>query len=282
MGWGLDRVLVRREFKMSLALADRIVGAIVGAAVADAAAQPLHWIYDPQKLNDILSEVEPYPEFRPQSANPFYRRDTGQQTCYGDQAYVLLESLCECEGLNIDDLKERIYKVFGPGSEYDTPVNDPYRSKGAPRPQLPIEGPWRHASLKSFLKNMDMGKTETGCDIDNQIDGIAKLAPIVAMYAGTQEMLERVEEATRVTQNNDMCVAETLAAARFLEHYILNGSDPNALDSVLQQLKDPNRNNPQDMDIAVVDHILQYFHKHMRFAWCIPGSAAWGPDSGRV
>ncbi|KAG9351075.1 hypothetical protein JZ751_024965 [Albula glossodonta] len=173
---------------MSLALADRIVGAIVGAAVADAAAQPLHWIYDPQKLSDILSEVEPYPEFRPQSANPFYRRDTGQQTCYGDQAYVLLESLCECEG----------------------------------------------------------------CDIDNQIDGIAKLAPIVAMYAGTQEMLERVEEATRVTQNNDMCVAETLAAARFLEHYILNGSDPNALDSVLQQLNDPNRNNPQDMDIAVV------------------------------
>lgn len=31
-----------------------------------------------------------------------------------------------------------------------------------PRPQLPIEGPWRHASLKSFLKNMDAGKEETG------------------------------------------------------------------------------------------------------------------------
>lgn len=31
-----------------------------------------------------------------------------------------------------------------------------------PKPQLPIEGPWRHASLKSFLKNVDAGKEETG------------------------------------------------------------------------------------------------------------------------
>ncbi|KAG9343612.1 hypothetical protein JZ751_013782 [Albula glossodonta] len=117
---------------MALSVAERAVGAIVGAAVADAAA------------------------------NPFYRRDTGQQSCYGDQAYVLLESLAECGGLNVEDLKKRTLKAFGPGSEYDTPVNDPYREKGGPRPQLPIEGPWRHASLKSFLKNVDAGKEETG------------------------------------------------------------------------------------------------------------------------
>ncbi|KAG7487517.1 hypothetical protein MATL_G00024390 [Megalops atlanticus] len=249
--YGCTYTRVWRGCKMALTLADRIVGAIIGAAVADAAAQPLHWIYDLQKLRAILSEEEPCPEFRPQSANPFYRRETGQQTCYGDQAYVLLESLCECGGLNLDDLKQRTYKFFGPGSEYDTPVNDPYRPKGGPRAQLPIEGPWRHASLKSFLKNVDTGKAETGCDVDNQIDGITKLAPIVALYAGKPEMLERVEDAIRVTQNNDMCVTETLAAARFLEHYILNGPDPNALDSVLEQLNDPNRKNPQDLDRAV-------------------------------
>lgn len=46
------------------------------------------------------------------------------------------------------------------------------------------------------------------------MDGITKLAPIVAFYAGKPEMLEKVEDAVRVTQNNDACVAETLAAAR--------------------------------------------------------------------
>ncbi|KTG06398.1 hypothetical protein cypCar_00036620, partial [Cyprinus carpio] len=172
---------------MALALADRAIGAIIGSAVADAAAQPLHWVYDLQKLSMLLSQ-SPEPEFRPESANPFYRRNTGQQSCYGDQAFVLLESLSECGG----------------------------------------------------------------CETDNQIDGVAKLAPIVACYAGKPEMLERVEEATRVTQNNDICVAVTLAAARFLEHFILNGPDPKALDAVLEQLSDPNRKSPQELDKAII------------------------------
>uniref|UniRef100_A0A3Q2WHL4 Selenoprotein J n=1 Tax=Haplochromis burtoni TaxID=8153 RepID=A0A3Q2WHL4_HAPBU len=196
------------------------------------AAQPLHWVYDLQKLKGILA-LNPNPEFHPESANPFYRRETGKQSCYGDQAYVLLESLSECGGLNIDDLKQRTLKVFGPGSEYDTPVNDPYRERG----ELP---------------------EECGCcENDCQIDGIAKLAPIVAFYAGQPDMLEKVEQAIRVTQNNDECVAETLAAARFLEHFILNGPDPKALDAVLNQLNDPNRKQPQDLDKAVIGHIHQ-------------------------
>lgn len=38
---------------------------------------------------------------------------------------------------------------------------------------------------------------------------------------------------------------------RFLEHYILNGPDPNALDAVLAQLNDPKRQSPQELDRAV-------------------------------
>ncbi|KAG5286307.1 hypothetical protein AALO_G00013390 [Alosa alosa] len=242
--------------KMALTLTDRVIGAIIGSAVADAAAQPLHWVYDQQKLSSLLSQDSP-PEFRPESANPFYRRATGNQSCYGDQAYVLLESLSECKGLNTDDLKQRTYKFFGPGSEYDTPVNDPYREKGGPRPQLPIEGPWRHASIKGFIKNVDAGKENTGCEEDNQIDGIAKLAPIVALYAGKPDMLEKVEDAVRVTQNNDLCVAETLAAARFLEHFILKAADPAAFDCVIAQLNDPKRKNSQELDKAVAGHLYQ-------------------------
>uniref|UniRef100_A0A3Q4HKV3 Selenoprotein J n=1 Tax=Neolamprologus brichardi TaxID=32507 RepID=A0A3Q4HKV3_NEOBR len=237
--------------QMGSALANRAIGAIMGSAVADAAAQPLHWVYDLQKLKGILA-LNPNPEFHPESANPFYRRETGKQSCYGDQAYVLLESLSECGGLNIDDLKQRTLKVFGPGSEYDTPVNDPYRERGGPRPQLPIDGPWRHASLKSFLKNVDAGKEETGCENDCQIDGIAKLAPIVAFYAGQPDMLEKVE------QKNIKWKCSTLTSfPRFLEHFILNGPDPKALDAVLNQLNDPNRKQPQDLDKAVIGHIHQ-------------------------
>ncbi|TKS87919.1 Crystallin J1B [Collichthys lucidus] len=237
---------------MALSLRDRAIGAIIGAAVADAAAQPMHWIYSPDKLKEILSDLEPCPEFRPQSANPFYRRMTGEQTCYGDQAYVLLESLSQCGDVNVEDLTKRFYKFFGPGTVYDLPLNDPYRKKGDPKAILPIDGPWRNGSLKAFFRNVDAGKEETGSDVDCQMDGVTKLAPVVAMYAGRPEMLDKVEKAMRVTQNNDMCVAVTLAAARFLEHFILNGPDANALDAVLAQLNDPKRQNPQDLDLAVI------------------------------
>ena len=46
------------------------------------------------------------------------------------------------------------------------------------------------------------------------MDGVTKLAPVVAMYAGKPEMLEKVEAAVRVTQDYDLCVAVTMAAAR--------------------------------------------------------------------
>uniref|UniRef100_A0A3Q3B2B7 Selenoprotein J n=1 Tax=Kryptolebias marmoratus TaxID=37003 RepID=A0A3Q3B2B7_KRYMA len=242
---------------MALSVADRAVGAVIGAAVADAAAQPMHWIYSADRLKDVLADLEPCPEFRPESANPFYQRTTGEQTCYGDQAYVLLDSLSRCEGLDVNDLTRRFYKFFGPGTAYDLPLNDPYRKKGGPKAVLPIDGPWRNASLKAFIRNVDAGREETGCDVDRQIDGVAKLAPVVAMFAGRPEMLEKVEAATRVTQSDDLCVAVTLTAARFLERFILNGPDPNALDAVLAQLNDPDRRNPQELDQVVVEHVQQ-------------------------
>ncbi|CAG5895746.1 unnamed protein product [Menidia menidia] len=242
---------------MALSVADRAIGAIIGAAVADAAAQPMHWIYNPDRLKEVLSDLEPCPEFRPQSANPFYRRTTGEQTCYGDQAYILLESLSQCGDVDVEDLTKRIYKFFGPGTVYDLPLNDPYRKKGGPKVTLPIDGPWRNGSLKAFFRNVDSGKEETGCEVDCQMDGITKLAPVVAMFAGKPEMLEKVEKAMRVTQNNDMCVAVTLAAARFLEHFILNGPDPNALDKVLAQMNDPKRQNPQDLDRSIIAQLTQ-------------------------
>lgn len=41
-------------------------------------------------------------------------------------------------------------------------------------------------------------------------------------------------------------------SARFLEHFILNGPDPKALDAVLAQMTDPERLNPQELDQAVI------------------------------
>lgn len=72
-------------------------------------AQPLHWVYDLQKLRGFLDE-NPNPEFRPKPENPFYRRETGKQSCYGDQAFVLLESLSECGGRRFASPKQMSFQ----------------------------------------------------------------------------------------------------------------------------------------------------------------------------
>lgn len=87
----------RGEIPLSNRALPRLI-VFISLFVVCTVAQPLHWNYRPERLKELLDELEPSPEFRPESANPFYVRKTGEQSCYGDQAYVLLESLVECGG----------------------------------------------------------------------------------------------------------------------------------------------------------------------------------------
>ncbi len=64
---------------------------------SSSSAQPLHWVYNLKKLDDILGNREDIEFFTP-SVNPYYRISTGRQSCYGDQAFVLLQSLVACKG----------------------------------------------------------------------------------------------------------------------------------------------------------------------------------------
>eukprot|EP00058_Branchiostoma_floridae_P023901 XP_002609391.1 hypothetical protein BRAFLDRAFT_124615 [Branchiostoma floridae] len=202
-------------------VAERAVGAIVGAAVADAAAQPLHWIYNLPKLDSIIAEEES-PEFRQPSANPYYRIETGRNSCYGDQAYVILESLAECQGLDIADLKQRTYRMFGPGTDYDNTRNSEYRPHGGVKKSYPIHGSWRHFSIKDFLKNTEAGKDDTGSKEDDQVDGATKVAPLVALI---------------------------------LEHFILHGKNDRVIETVMEDLRKPDRKSPTDLDQAMVSFL---------------------------
>ena len=56
---------------------------LLGAVTADAAARPLHWIYDAQKL-DKLTAGTTSPEFWPESESPFYNLPTGANSAYFD------------------------------------------------------------------------------------------------------------------------------------------------------------------------------------------------------
>jgi ADP-ribosylglycohydrolase len=101
----------------------------------------------------------------------------------------------------------------------------------------------KDGALKAFVENIKAGKTypECGAD-DSQAMFNMKVVPVTCLYAGKPEMKQKVEEAIRVHQNNDVAVAFGVASACILERALLTGSLPDAsfvesLD-VDQQVKD--------------------------------------------
>ena len=147
----------------------------------------------------------------------------GGNSCYGDQILEFARHLAEhgdiCD--SHDALIARLQSAFGDGSAYGK--FPPAEGK----PAMPIDGPWRHGSLKGFLSNTTAGIVKwplCGDAKDCQVDCVAKAIPVTVAFAGQPELLQHVERAVRVTQNNDTAVAYAQAAARVLEACIMGCS----------------------------------------------------------
>jgi len=70
----------------------RAVFSIIGAAVADAACRPVHWVYDRDLMVSTIGDDDP--EFWPISVSPFYTLPTGCRSCYNDLGLTMLKALC--------------------------------------------------------------------------------------------------------------------------------------------------------------------------------------------
>ncbi|XP_051882437.1 selenoprotein J [Pristis pectinata] len=196
----------------------RAAGAVLGSLVADAAGQPLHWIYQLGRLDEILQGREASPEFVDPSQCLFYRQPTGAQSGYGDQTLALLRALVKAKGWDVQVYRQELYRTFGPGSVYDVEASGR------------VEGGYRHASIRAFLTAYGAVTDRTGLTPDPQMDGVAKVAPLVALYAGDPELPQYVEQAVRVTQDDDLAVKCSVAAAAVLEEFVLGPPEEGFLD----------------------------------------------------
>ena len=64
----------------------------LGATVADAAARPLHWVYDKKKLNSYIKGKKDIAFFK-QNRSPFYSIKTGKVSGYNDVGQVMFITL---------------------------------------------------------------------------------------------------------------------------------------------------------------------------------------------
>ena len=172
-------------------LAARARGAVVGCLVADAAATPCHWCYDPTKLAEHLKTARRGPAFCDPPGNVFYTPPPGGFSCYGDQTMALLESLVACDGkLDVKDYAARLESKFGKASAYEVEAVDPENwpeLKTNPTDAdgnvieaerkwgMPLPGPWRHGSVKGFLKKYVVEKQFPKCgSADMQVRHLRK------------------------------------------------------------------------------------------------------------
>lgn len=130
---------------------------------------------------------------------------------------------------------------------------------------MPLPGPWRHGSIKGFLANFvtkGLAPLESGSG-DEQVDGCCKVAPLVALYAGSPNLLPTVEKAVRVTQNTDTAVAFACGFARVLESLMLGStaSVAEACAEARSALRDPSKcfSTPLDRDVDAALSLVEEF-----------------------
>ena len=162
----------------------------LGATVADAAARPLHWVYNQKKLNSYIKGKKDF-SFLKKNKSPFYNIKTGKVSGYNEIGQVMFETLLESHD-NIDQrFKKNIMKNFGPGSIYwkNLGLRSKYRKVKDWRGI--IKGPWIHQNVIETIKNIKLKKKITGGTKVNESDGFCASLPYF-LYGFDFKSIEKI------------------------------------------------------------------------------------------
>ncbi len=153
----------------------------LGATVADAAARPLHWIYNQKKLSQYIKGRKDY-TFLDKNKSPFYNIKTGKVSGYNDIGQVMFKTLIEGQK-NIDiRFKKNILKNFGPGSIYWRNLKLRSKYKKVKDWRGIIKGPWIHQNIIETVQNIKKNKRVTGGIKVNESDGYCASLPYFLFY----------------------------------------------------------------------------------------------------
>ena len=148
----------------------------LGATVADAAARPLHWVYDQKKLLNFIKGKKDF-AFLKQNRSPFYNIKTGKVSGYNKVGQVMFETLIENHENIENRFKKNILKNFGPGSIYWKNLSLRKKYKKVKDWRSIIKGPWIHQNIIEAVKNIKSKKKLSGGAKVNESDGYCATLP---------------------------------------------------------------------------------------------------------
>jgi ADP-ribosylglycohydrolase len=83
---------------------------VMASFAADSLALGVHWIYDAEKIKQDFCRVDALRKPLPNSYHP--TKEKGEFTHYGDQTFVLLESIAAKRGFDLSDFSTRWRDLF--------------------------------------------------------------------------------------------------------------------------------------------------------------------------
>lgn len=190
---------------------EKATAMVLASFMGDSLALGAHWIYDAERIAREFGRVESFLTPKPDSYHPTKRK--GQFTHYGDQAFVLLQSLAARKGFELTDFAERWRKLFAGYTGY-------------------FDG-----ATKGTLRNFADGLgPEASASFSNDLAGAARIAPLIFCLRDEPEALTAAARAqTAMTHGDPLTIdaAELFAGASLR---ILEGESPiSALSAVAEK-----------------------------------------------
>ena len=175
----------------------------LGATVADAAARPLHWIYDPKKLKKHIKGKKDI-TFLKKNRSPFYAIKTGNVSGYNDVGQVMFDTLISTKKKKniLKNFKKNIVKNFGPNSAYwkNLQLRKKYKKI---KWKKPMNGPWIHQNILESIKNIKAKKIITGGTKVNESDGYCAALPYY-LYNNSDKELKKIIRSVANSKKNEI------------------------------------------------------------------------------
>ena len=194
----------------------------LGATVADAAARPLHWVYDEKKLKSFIKNKKNI-TFLKQNRSPFYSIKTGEVSGYNDVGQVMFKTLTQTKDpKNIfTNFKKNIVKNFGPSSNYwkNLKLRKKYKKI---KWETAMKGPWIHQNILETIKNIKLKKTITGGTKVNESDGYCAALPH-SLFNNSEPKLKKI---IRAVANGKISEQFALAKLKIIELADKGEKDP--------------------------------------------------------
>jgi len=194
----------------------------LGATVADAAARPLHWVYDPKKLKKYIKGKKEI-TFLKKNKSPFYSIKTGCVSGYNDIGQVMFKTLISTKNKShiLKNFKMNIIKNFGPGSSYwrNLKLRKKYKKI---KWKKPMNGPWIHQNVLETIQNIKANKSTTGGKKVNESDGYCAALPYY-LYDNSDKHLKKI---IRSVANSKINETYALAKLKIIDLANKGNKDP--------------------------------------------------------